>query len=121
MIQKMFKGLGQMASLMRQAQQIGGQMKEMNEKMAAERVVGAAGGGMIEVEANGLGEVLKVTIEPKLVADGEVEMIQDLLVAAINQASEKAKQVQGEQMGALTQGLDLGGLSELLGGQFPPS
>ena len=41
--------------------------------------------------------------------------------AAINQASEKAKQLQGEQMGALTQGLDLGGLSDLMGGQFPPS
>ena len=117
----MFKGLGQMASLMRQAQEVGGQMKEMNEKISAQRVEGTSGGGMIKVEANGLGEILQVTIDPQLVQSGDVEMIQDLTVAAINQANEKTKQLQGEQMGALTQGLDLGGLSELMGGKFPPS
>ena len=105
----MFKGLGQMASLMRQAQELGGQMKEMNEKISAQRVEGTSGGGMIKVEANGLGEILQVTIDPQLVQSGDVELIQDLTVAAINQANEKTKQLQGEQMGALPQGLDLGG------------
>ena len=112
----MFKGLGQMASLMKQAQALGGQMKDMNEKMAQVRVQGAAGGGMVEVECNGLGDVLRVTIDPKLISDGDTEMIQDLLPAAINQAIEKAREQQQEEMGSLAQGLDLGGLGDMLGG-----
>ena len=58
----MLKGLGNLTSIMRQAQQMRGRMEEMNENLKSERLVGSAGAGLVEVEANGLGEVLKVKI-----------------------------------------------------------
>jgi DNA-binding YbaB/EbfC family protein len=100
-----------MASLMRQAGQMKGRMEEINARLRAERVTANAGGGMIEVEVNGLGEVLRVQIEPALVERGEREMIEDLLPAAINQAVAKSKQLQMESM---TEGLDMPGLNEAL-------
>lgn len=103
-----------MASLMRQAQQMGGKMQEINERLRAERVTATAGGGMVEVEVNGVGEVLSVKIEPALVEGGEREMIEDLLPAAINQAVAKSKQLYAESMKSLTEGLDLPGLNDAI-------
>lgn len=107
----MFKGIANMASMLRQANQMGSKMKEVNEKLKNERVTASTGGGMVEVEANGLGEILKVSIEPSLVEKGEREMIEDLLPAAINQAVTKANQLRMESM---TEGMDLPGLDEAL-------
>ena len=64
----MFKGLGILAGLIKQAQQIGGQMGQMTEEMKKRRVTGSAGGGMVEVEVNGLMEVLRCHIDPQLSA-----------------------------------------------------
>jgi DNA-binding YbaB/EbfC family protein len=118
----MFKELGNMASMIRQAQQMGGKMEEISAQLKSRRVSGAAGGGMVEVEANGLGEVLKVRIEPTLT---DREMLEDLLPAAINQASAKAKTLHMEMMQSLTGGMDLPGLddmmSQLSGGDVPPT
>ena len=118
----MFKGLGNMASMIRQAQQMGGKMEEISAQLKTRRVTGTAGGGMVEVEANGLGEVLKVRIEPSL---NDREMIEDLLPAAINQAAAKAKSLHLEMMQSLTGGMDLPGLNDMLaqmgGGDPPPS
>lgn len=110
----MFKGLTNIASLMRQAQQMGGRMQEINEQLRSQRATGAAGGGMVEVEVNGLGEVLAVRIEPTLVERGEREMIEDLLPAAMNQAVAKSKQLHMDAMKSLTEGLDVPGLSEAI-------
>ena len=71
----MFQNLGNLTSLLRQAQQAGSQMEEIQQRLKSERVTGAAGAGMIEIEANGLGEVLKVKIDPALIEKGEAEMI----------------------------------------------
>jgi DNA-binding YbaB/EbfC family protein len=109
-----FKGLSNIASLMRQAQQMGGKMQEISERLRGERATGAAGGGMVEVEVNGLGEVLSVKIEPSLVESGDREMIEDLLPAAINQAVAKSKQLHVEAMKSLTDGMDMPGLEEAL-------
>ena len=87
----MFKELGNMASMLRQAQQVGGKMQEVAGQLKSKRVTGIAGGGMIEVEANGLGEVLKVKIDPSL--RGDLKMIEDLIPAAMNQVAEKAKEL----------------------------
>jgi hypothetical protein len=106
-----FKGLANVASLMRQAGQMRGKMEEINARLRSERVTGNAGGGMVEVEVNGLGEVLRVQIEPALFERGEREMIEDLLPAAVNQALAKAKQL---QMQSMTEGLDMPGLNEAL-------
>jgi len=100
-----------MASMIRQARQMGGKMEEISAQLRVRRVSGAAGGGMVEVEANGLGEVLKVRIEPTLT---DREMIEDMLPAAINQAAAKAKNLHLEMMQSLTGGLDLPGLNDML-------
>lgn len=108
----MFKGLGNLASIMKQARQMGGKMEEVNESLKGQRVKGEAGAGMVEVEANGLGEILSVKIDSSLIAGGDGEMIEDLLPGAINQASAKAKQLHMEAMRSLTDGFDLPGLDD---------
>ena len=107
----MFKGIGNLASIVRQAQEMGGKMREVSEQLKAKRAVGTAGGGMVEVEVNGLGEVLKVRIDPTL---KHHEMMEDLLPAAFNQAAAKAKQLHVEMMQSVTQGLDVPGLTDAL-------
>ena len=109
-----FKGLTNIASLMRSAQQMGGRMQEINDRLRDERATGNAGGGMVEVEVNGLGEVLSVKIEPSLVERGDREMIEDLLPAAVNQAIAKSKQLHVDAMKSLTDGLDMPGLEQAL-------
>jgi DNA-binding YbaB/EbfC family protein len=110
----MFKGLANLAGMMRQAQEIGSKMQTLNEKLKGERAKASTGGGMVEVEVNGLGEVLHVRIDPTLVARGDREMIEDLLPAAVNQAVAKAKQLHAAAMKSLTADMNLPGLSEAL-------
>ncbi|MAV35414.1 MAG: YbaB/EbfC family nucleoid-associated protein [Planctomycetaceae bacterium] len=110
----MFQNLGNLASLIQQAQQAGSQMEEVQQRLKSERVTGTAGAGMIEIEANGLGEVVKVHIDPTLMQKGDAEMIEDLLPAAINQTQAKAKQLHMDAVKSLTDGLNLPGLNEAL-------
>jgi DNA-binding YbaB/EbfC family protein len=112
-----FKGLGNLANLgalMKQAQEMGGRMQQMQQELKAKRATGQAGGGLIEVEVNGLAEVLAVRIDPSLVEKNEREMIEDLLPAAFNAAQRKAKEMHAEAMQALAGGLPIGGLQEAL-------
>ena len=97
----MFKGLGNLANipaLMKQAQEMGTKMQALGEELKTKRATGSAGGGLVEVEVNGLGEVLAVRIDPSLVAKQDREMIEDLLPAAFNAAAQKAKQLHAEAM-----------------------
>jgi DNA-binding YbaB/EbfC family protein len=110
----MFKGIGNLASLMKSAQQMGGKMQEIQGQLKAVRAIGAAGGGMVEIEVNGLGEALRARLDPTLFASGDREMLEELLVAAINQAQAKAKQLHREAMQSMTEGLNLPGLNEVL-------
>lgn len=112
----MFKGLGNIGNIMKQAQEMGGKMQELNEELKTKRVVGNAGAGMVEVEANGLGEVIAVRIDPSLIEKQDRELLEDLLPAAFNAAKEKAQAMHAEQMQALTGGLNLPGMDDLLGG-----
>lgn len=107
----MLKGISNLASIVKQAQQMGGKMQEVSAQLKAKQVTGSAGGGLVEVEANGLGEVLKVRIDETL---QDREMLEDLLPAAINQASEKAKQLHVEMMQSLTDGFDMPGLNDAI-------
>ena len=117
----MFKGLGNLGNIMKQAQEMGGKMQQLSEELKTKRVVGSAGAGMVEVEANGLGEILAVRIDPTLVEKQDRELLEDLLPAAINAAREKAQALHAEQMQTLTGGLNLPGMSEMLGGLSPDS
>lgn len=110
----MFKGLSNFTSILKQAQQLGGQMQELNDQLKTKRTTGTAGGGMVEVEINGVLEVLKCQIDEQLVQQGDRELIEDLTVAAVNQAVQKAKQMHAESLRELTGGLQLPGLEEAL-------
>jgi nucleoid-associated protein EbfC len=109
----MFKNLTNLASVMRQAQQLGGKLQEVNAQLREQRVVGTAGGGLIEVEANGLGEIVRLRIAPRLLEGGDTDLIESLAPAAINQAIEKAKQTQAEAMQSLMGDVPLPGLQEM--------
>lgn len=110
----MFKGIGNLASMMKTAQQMGSKMQEVQARLQAARAIGTAGGGMVEIEVNGLGEVLRAKLDPALFASGDREMFEELLPAAINQAQAKAKQLHHEELQSMTDGLNLPGLNEAL-------
>ncbi len=113
----MFKGLGalgNLASLMRNAGDISSKFGQVSEELKQKRASGESGGGMVKVEVNGLGQVVRVTIEQSLVTNNEIDMIQDLLPAAFNQASARAKQMHVDAMKELTGGFSLPGMDDLI-------
>ncbi len=113
----MFKGLGALgniASLMRNAGELSGKLNQVTENLRQRKVLGEAGGGMVRVEANGLGVVTTITIEPNLIESGNGEMLQDLLPAAINQALARARQLHVEAMRDVTGGISLPGMDQLM-------
>lgn len=110
----MFKGLGNIASILKQAQEMGGKVQAMQEELRTKRTTGSAGGGMVEVDMNGLTEVIAVRIDPALVAKGDREMIEDLLPAAFNSANQKAKLLHTEALQKISGGLNLPGLDDAL-------
>ena len=87
----MFKGLSNLGALLKQAQEFGGQMGKLSEDLKNRRASGVAGGGMVEIEISGLLEVLHCRIDPQLLAQGDRELIEDLICAAVNQAILKGK------------------------------
>lgn len=111
----MFKGIGNLASMLKQAQEIGTRMQGVAEELKGRRAVGSAGGGLVEIEVNGLSEVLKCRIDPSLVQQNDRELLEDLVAAATNQALEKAKQLHAEALKSLTGNMDLPGLEEAMG------
>ncbi len=111
----MFKGLGNLASLMKQAKEIQSRVGAMQEQLAEVKVEGIAGGGMVKVEANGHQKVLSISIDESLLADNDRELLEDLVLAATNQALDKARQAAAEHMKGLTGDVELPGLDEALG------
>lgn len=120
----MFEQLSNMTSLLKQAHQMGDKVKEIAASLREKRVTGSAGAGMVEVVANGSGEIIKVSIEPSLVEKGEREMIEELVAGAVNQASQKAKALYAEEMKQLTGGMSLPGMDDAIAqfmGNGPPT
>jgi len=110
----MFQGLSNIGSLLKQAGQLRGQMGQMTEKLKGRRATGSAGGGMVEIEVNGLMEVLRCSVDDSLVEGGDRELLEDLLVAAMNQTILKGKQLHAEVLQELTGGMQLPGLQEVM-------
>ena len=110
----MFGGMGNLASLVKQAQQLGGKLQGLNEDLRGRRAVGSSGGGLVEIEVNGLQEVLACRIDPSLLAQGDRELVEDLVAGAVNQALGKAKQMHAEAMQSMAGGFNLPGLDEAL-------
>jgi DNA-binding YbaB/EbfC family protein len=96
---------------MKQAQKIQAQIAKVQEELAQKTVEATAGGGMITVVANGKQEIVSITIEPEVIEAKDVEMLQDLVVAAVNEALRKAQEMASEEMRKITGGLQIPGLT----------
>jgi DNA-binding YbaB/EbfC family protein len=94
-----------MAGMMRQAQKLQAKLARVQEELAEKQVEGSAGGGMVVVRANGRQEILGIKIDPEVVDPEDVEMLEDLVLAAIQQAREKAQAMAEEAMQKATAGL----------------
>jgi hypothetical protein len=104
---KMPKGFGDM---MKQIQKMQAKMEEVQKELENKRVEGTSGGGMVKVIANGKQEILEIKIDPEVVNKEDVEMLEDLVLAAVNQAREKSVEVQNDEMAKLTGGLKIPGM-----------
>jgi nucleoid-associated protein EbfC len=102
--------LGNMAGLLKQAQAMQAQMAKVQEQAASKTVTGTAGGGSVTVTANGAMELVAVVIDPEVIKSGETDMVQDLILAATNDALRKAREMMANEMKSLTGGLNLPGL-----------
>jgi len=99
-----------MANMMKQAQKLQAQMVRLQEEMAEKTVEATSGGGMIRVVANGRQQVVSIQIEKEVVDPEDVEMLQDLILAAVNDALAKSQQMVTEEMSKLTGGMNIPGL-----------
>lgn len=94
-----------MNNLMKQAQKMQAQMVKMQEELSKEEVEGISGGGMVKVKANGQGDILAITLEKEVVDPEDVDMLEDLILAAINDAVKKSKELANARMGKMAPGL----------------
>jgi DNA-binding YbaB/EbfC family protein len=93
--------------IMQQAQQMQGKLQQMQEELQHRTVFGAAGGGMVSVEADGRGQIKRVKLDQSMAGQTDLEMLEDLIVIAVNDAQKKAKELAQEEMQKLTGGMDL--------------
>ena len=112
----MFKGLANLAQIMKQAQEAQSRMGELKERLGRLTVEGAAGGGLVKVEMNGNQEMLGCRIDESLLRPEDREMVEDLVVAATNEAMRKLKEATAEQFSQIAGGMDLGAMKDMLGG-----
>lgn len=101
---------GNITNIMKQAQAMQEQLAKVQEQAASKTVEGTAGGGMVTVTANGAMQVVSVKIDPEVIKSGDVEMLQDLVVAATNEVLRKARDMMADEMKAVTGGLRIPGL-----------
>ena len=102
------KGMGNM---IKQAQKLQAKMLRLQEELGEKTVESSVGGGMVKVVANGKQEVLSLEIDPEVVDPEDIEMLQDLILSAVNDALSKAQQMVSSEMGKLTGGMNIPGLS----------
>ncbi len=106
-----------LGDLMRQAQKLQEEMMKTQEEAKKKTAEATAGGGMVTVVASGAGEIISIKIEKDVVNPDDVEMLQDLILAAANEALRRAQEMVSEEMSKLTGGMQipgLGGLGKLL-------
>ena len=101
---------GDLNALMKQVKQMQEKVLKIQEELATKTVEATVGGGMVTVVANGQGDIIEIKIEPEAVDPDDVEMLQDLILAAVNEASRKAKEMMAEEMSKVTGGMRIPGL-----------
>jgi DNA-binding YbaB/EbfC family protein len=99
-----------MGDLLKQAQEMQSRMAKIQEELANKTVQGSAGGGMVQVTVNGQFQMTAVRIEPSVVNAAEKEMLEDLILAAVNDGMRKARELASSEMSKLTGGLKIPGL-----------
>jgi DNA-binding YbaB/EbfC family protein len=99
--------MGQQFKMLKQLQQMQAKMAKVQEDLGNKTVTGTAGGGVVEVVASGHQKVLSVTLKAEVVDPADVEMLQDLVLAAVNDAMDKARELASKEMGAVTAGIGL--------------
>ncbi|MET3576828.1 YbaB/EbfC family nucleoid-associated protein [Bhargavaea ullalensis] len=104
------RGMGNMQGMMKQMQKMQKKMAEAQEELGEKRLEGAAGGGMVKVVVSGHKEVLEVTVDPTVADPEDVEMLQDLIVIATNDALKQADELTNSTMGQFTKGMNLPGM-----------
>lgn len=102
---------GGLGDMMKQVQKMQAKMADLQEELEKVEVEGTSGGGMVKVTANGKGDVSSIIIDPEVIDPEDAEMLQDLIVAAFNQARTKSQELQSEQMSKVTGGLSIPGMN----------
>lgn len=101
------KGFGNINNIMQKAQEMQEELEKKQEELADKEVEATAGGGMVKVVMNGNQEVVDISIEKEVVDPDDPEMLEDLILAAVNNAKEKAEEMKQEEMGDIAGGMDL--------------
>jgi len=105
------KSMKGMANMMKQAQKLQAKMLKLQEELAEKTVETSAGGGMVKVVANGKQQIVAIQIEKEVVDPDDVDMLQDLILAAVNDALQKSQEMVSAEMSKLTGGLNIPGLT----------
>jgi DNA-binding YbaB/EbfC family protein len=106
---------GMLGDMMKQAKKLQQEMGRIQEETKKQTVEASAGGGMVTVTANGAMEILSIKIEKEVVNPDDTEMLQDLIIAASNEALRRAQQMVNEEMGKVTGGLNIPGMGNMFG------
>ena len=101
------KGLG---NILKQAQEMHAKISQLQEEMANKTVEASAGGGMVNIVMNGKQQVLSIRIDPEVVNREDIDMLQDLMAAAVNEAIRKSQEMMSEEMKKITGGLSIPGM-----------
>ncbi len=110
----MKKGIPNMGQLMKQAQQFQSKMAKLQEELSEKTVEASAGGGMVTAVASGKQELVSIHIDKEVIDPDDAEMLQDLVMAAVNDSLNKAREMMNEEMGKLTKGMNIPGLQGLI-------
>lgn len=102
---------GGLGNMMKQVQQMQAKMAEMQAELEKKEIEASAGGGMVKVISNGKMEIVSITIDPEVIDKDDPEMLQDLIVAAVNQSRQKVQDMQQEQMSSITGGMNIPGMN----------
>ncbi len=103
-------GMGNIQQLMQQAQRMQQQMAQKQAELAEKTVTAQSGGGMVTATVNGAHELLELSIDPDVIDPDEKEMLEDMVVAAVNQAMQQAEEMAQQELGKLTGGMNIPGL-----------
>lgn len=104
------KSLGDMANMFKQAKTLQSKMQKLQQELAGKTLEASSGGGMVRIKANGRQEILSITIDPEILKQNDIEMLQDLITAAVNEALRQSHNMMQSELGKLTGGLSLPGL-----------